>query len=736
MTEVSGRPLASRFAAPALALPLYAATLFTSAFLLFWIQPLVAKMMLPLLGGAPAVWNTAMMFFQLLLLAGYGYAHLLTTRVRSVHQPWVHGAVMLSALAVLPVGIGQALPSAAVSPILWLTGRLLACVGLPFFALAASAPLLQSWFVRTGHDRATDPYFLYGASNLGSLLALIAFPLLFEPWLTLGNQGHLWTMIYGVLIVLVGACALSSASAANAEIMAPARTTSEITSIGRRLHWVALAFVPSSLLLGVTTFITTDVAAVPLLWVVPLALYLLSFVLAFTRRPPVRPAWLATGQAVAMSAVALMFVLPSVPLGAAMVVHYTTFFLTALMCHATLAARRPAASELTMFYFCMSLGGALGGVFNALLAPLLFSSSYEYPLMLVLACLLRPTAAPRKWSVGDVLAPLGLLLGVLALIHGWSELAALGRIALPCAVLALPIAIFFLSRRALRFTLAVAAVLAPVIAVRSAEGVIYQERSFFGVHRVKLDQESQTVNLMHGTTLHGVEFIERARWREQLRYYAAEGPLGQFFTAWHGTRSTPQQVAVTGLGTGALVCYAQPNDSWTFYEIDPVVERIAGDTRFFHYLEQCGARAKIILGDGRLSLRAAGAQHYDLLILDAFTSDAIPLHLLTREALLLYLSRIAEHGVIMVHISNKHLELAPMLSALAQELGLAERYQLFVPPPDALPWSANVTEWMVLARREEDLAFLARAPRWTTYTPTRTVRPWTDDFSNIVGVMR
>jgi spermidine synthase len=735
MAEVPGPPLTQRWAAHGLILPLYAATLFTSALLLFWIQPLVAKMMLPLLGGAPAVWNTAMMVFQLLLLAGYGYAHLLTSRVRPARQPWVHGAVVLAALAVLPVAIGDAQPAADASPILWLALRLLASVGLPFFALSASAPLLQSWFARTGHQGADDPYFLYGASNLGSLLALVAFPLLLEPWLTLGAQSRLWMAVYGVMLVLLGACALSVAGGAQVEAPSLPTTPRATVPLRARLHWVALAFVPSSLLLGVTTFITTDVAAAPLLWVVPLALYLLSFVLAFARRPPVRPSLLALGQAVGTSVLVLMFVLPAKPLAATMVLHYATFFITALLCHATLAARRPAAEGLTSFYFCMSLGGALGGIFNALLAPLLFSSSYEYPLMLVLACLLRPAVTRARRGLVDLAAPLALLVGVLALIRFWADLAALSPAALGAAVLAVPAAVFALSGRALRFALAVAAVLAPVVATRSVEGVIYQERSFFGVNRVKLDQESGTVDLMHGTTVHGAEFLDRARWHEPLSYYAREGPIGQLFAAWREVQPGPRQIAVVGLGTGALACYAHPSDGWTFYEIDPAVEHIARDTRFFHYLETCGIGAKVVLGDGRLSLRAA-SRRYDALILDAFSSDAIPLHLLTREAVQLYFDHVADGGLVVLHISNKHLELAPMVKALARDLGLAERHELYVPPPDAAVSAVSMSEWVVLARREADVAFLGAAPLWTEDGSSRVVRPWTDDFSNILGVMR
>jgi hypothetical protein len=391
---------AQRISLPAV--PLFAATLFLSALLLFWVQPLVAKMMLPLLGGAPAVWNTAMMFFQLVLLAGYGYAHLLTHAVPPNRQAWFHGAVLLAAATALPFTIGDQTPPTdadAAVVALWLVGRLAVVVGLPFFALSASAPLLQSWFTRTGHATAGDPYFLYGASNLGSLVALLAFPLALEPLTTLSLQSRMWMVVFAALVVMVAACAFAAwqASAPMAEATAPASEAAAVpaASVWRsRALWIVLAFAPSSLLLGVTSYITTDVASAPLLWVIPLALYLLSFVVTFARRPWIGMDWSLSGQAASLCFLLLLYMMPTPPLGLVIPAHYLAFFFIALVCHGVLAARRPEASRLTEFYFCLSLGGALGGVFNALIAPVVFSSTYEYPLALILACVLRAAAGP------------------------------------------------------------------------------------------------------------------------------------------------------------------------------------------------------------------------------------------------------------------------------------------------------------------------------------------------------
>jgi len=361
--------------------PLYAATLFVSALLLFWVQPLIAKMMLPLLGGAPAVWNTAMMFFQLVLLAGYGYAHLLTRAVPPSRQAWIHGAVLIAAVTALPFAVGDEVPPTdAASPVvaLWLVGRLFVILGLPFFALSASGPLLQSWFTRTGHPAAGDPFFLYGASNLGSLVALLAFPLLFEPLTTLSTQSRLWTGVFAVLVAMVVACAAAARRTPPRYGESPAVIAIRTgpTALWRaRALWIALAFIPSSLLLGVTSYITTDVASAPLLWVIPLALYLLSFVVTFAHRPPIRASWSLTGQAASVSILLFLFMIPTPPLSLVIPAHYLGFFFIALVCHGMLAARRPAATRLTEFYFCLSLGGALGGVFNAVLAPILFSST-------------------------------------------------------------------------------------------------------------------------------------------------------------------------------------------------------------------------------------------------------------------------------------------------------------------------------------------------------------------------
>ena len=716
-------------------MPVFAAAIFTSAFLLFWVQPLFSKMILPLLGGAPSVWNTAMMFFQLVLLAGYGYAHLLTHRVASLRrQVVIHGAVVAVGLAFLPFALGaDVTPPTDRSPVLWLVGILAVSVGWPFFALSASAPLLQAWFARAGHKASSDPSFLYAASDAGSLLALRSFPILLEPELTLAGQAATWRAGYVGLLLLLAVTALLLLR--GRERAAPAAVATAAASWTDRLTWVALAFVPSSLLLGVTTHITTDIASAPLFWVVPFALYLLSFIIVFAR--PLNMDWVLMAQGAGVVAVAVMTILVlAFGLGGTVLltvgVHLSAFFATALMCHGEMARRRPAASGLTTFYFCMSIGGALGGIFNALLAPALFTSDIEYFLALVAACLLRGLVKRdlRDYRVGDSLYP--LLLGlVVAMVVWWfsdnAPFALMGRMLflLPCAL-----ALYWFSERSLRFALGIAVVMGGAFFVRSSVDVLHTERSFFGINKVKLLEEDRKVGLVHGTTIHGTEFTDPKRRSEPLSYYARSGPAGQMFAAGGAW----PRAALIGLGTGALACYRKPNEDWTFFEIDGAVERIARDTRYFHYLSQCKG-AKVMLGDGRLSLTKMPDGSYDLIVIDAFSSDAIPTHLLTREALALYLRKLKSGGVILFNLSNKYLELGPVLSNGVASVNAFARRQLYYPTQEETARGAAASEWMVIAADRKTLDFLSRDKRWRETQSEKDARPWTDDFSNIFRVI-
>lgn len=718
-------------------MPGFAAAIFTSAFLLFWVQPLFSKMILPLLGGAPSVWATAMMFFQLVLLAGYGYAHLLTRHVASLRwQVAIHGAVALAGLAFLPFAVARdVMPPADTSPVFWLIGLLTFSVGWPFFALSASAPLLQAWFARGGHRASKDPYFLYAASNAGSLLALLLFPVFLEPELTLAGQADAWRTGYvGLLLMLATLGVLLTR--ARPPVMAEETHGGQI-GWPQRLIWVALAFVPSSLLLGVTTHITTDIASAPLFWVLPFALYLLTFIIAFAWRGLQKQHWLLVAQAAGIIAVLATTILTVAyglggSMGAMVGVHIFAFFATALMCHGELARRRPAASSLTTFYFCMSIGGALGGIFNALIAPALFSTDLEYYIVLVAACALRGFVAgdARSFNWRDALFALLLGLFVAAVVYyatSGPTLVLLTRLAF---LLVCTLTLYWFSERSNRFALGVAATLSGVLLVENTVDVLHSERSFFGINRVlKMDQEGM-ITLLHGTTMHGAEFIDPARRDQPLTYYARSGPLGQAL-AQAGPRP---RAALIGLGTGALACYREPSYDWTFFEIDASVEKIARDTRFFHYLANCGG-AKVRLGDGRLLLQTMPDRSYDLIVVDAFSSDAIPTHLMTREALALYLRKLKPKGIILFNLSNRYLRLGPVLGNGIASLGAVGRRQSYYPSAEEEKQGAVGSDWMVIAANEKGLDFLGHDKRWTPTRAEPDAAPWTDDFSNIFRVI-
>ncbi len=534
----------------------------------------------------------------------------------------------------------------------WLLALMAATVGPPFFVLAGTGPLLQRWFARTGHRDAGDPYFLYAASNLGSALALLGYPFLLEPRLRLAEQSLAWTLGYALLGVLVAACAgvglRGRGAVAAAEPAGEEEREAAPVTVRERALWTALAFAPSSLLLSVTTYITTDIAAAPLFWVVPLALYLLTFTVAFARRPVLPHAWMVRLQPVPVVAVAVITFL-SLDYAATLVVplHLAAFFLTAMVCHGELARRRPAVRHLTEFYLWISVGGVLGGAFNVLLAPVLFDHVVEYGIAMGAACALRPRRRGERGLAARVLdwgVPL-VFLGVLAAIVR-SPVFASPSVDLAFAATAgfVAVACILLARWPLRFGLAVGAVLVLGVLHEQRSGrVLLAERTFFGRYTVLAVSDGGAYHsLVHGTTLHGAQSMVPGLRREPLTYYRRGGPLGQVFASLPARPG--RQVAVVGLGTGTSAAYGAPGERWTYFEIDPAVVRIARDPRYFTYLADSRARTEVALGDARLSLARAPDASFDLILLDAFSSDAIPVHLMTREALDLYLRKLRPGG--------------------------------------------------------------------------------------------
>ncbi len=769
----------------------FAFALFVSAFLLFWVQPLAGKMLLPLLGGTPAVWNTCMLFFQALLLAGYAYALALTRWLSALAQGAVHLALLALAAFALPVALNAAaaggVPQGA-SPEWWLLKTLLVTVGPPFFVLSASAPLLQSWFARTRAESASDPYYLYAASNAGSLFALLGFPVLLEPALTLGQQSRAWVFAYGALFLLFAACAVLTIRHARGpvgkyEALGAADVPSEPLSVRRRLRWVLLAFVPSSLVLGVTTHVTTDLVAVPLLWVIPLALYLLSFVVVFARGRMIPRGFAARVVPATAVLVAMIYLSGAArPAWFLILFHLAFLFAVALVCHGQLADDRPAAARLAEFYLCMALGGVLGGLFNAVVAPLVFTSVAEYPLVILLASYLRPAyrksggtllglrlGAQRKdesaavstlnlapsvedsgegvegsrWDVLDLLLPLavGLLATALIVVTRRFEMTYQERAAV---TLGAPLFLLYFSfaPRPLRFALGLCAVmLATMLFAETGNRTLHASRNFYGTHRVETDSNESVHWLNHGSTLHGKQYMEAARRCEPVSYYHREGPLGSVFQHVHEKRdaagaSASLSVAVVGLGAGTTSAYARAGEAWTFYEIDPVVVDIARDPKYFTYLSACaGAQPGIVLGDARLRLREAKDASYDLIVLDAFSSDAVPAHLMTREALALYLSKLAPGGVIAFHVSNRSLKLERVAGGIARDAGLASR--IFDDGRQGSDLGLDASTWVAVARTTEDLGPLASDPNWPEFDPAvYQLEVWRDDFSDILSVFR
>ncbi len=755
----------SRLSSP---LILYGFAIFLSAWLLFQVQPMFAKMALPLLGGAPAVWNTALVFFQAALLLGYVYAHFLGTRLPLKAQVVVHLALLAVAFVFLPVAIGDAWRAPPETmPVPWLIGLLTVSVGLPFFALSATSPLLQRWFGETGHESARDPYFLYGASNLGSLLALVAYPLLLEPSMALAEQSGIWTLGYVVLAIAIGA--------AGGMALVYARKRGEPRRIERpthqvlgtpdwrtRLDWTTLAFVPSGLLVAVTTSITTDLVAVPLFWVAPLTLYLLSFTLVFARKPLIPDRWMIAAQAPLLVMAALMATWTSTKYHyLVMALLLGALFVTAMVCHGRLVAKRPPTRFLTEFYVWMSLGGILGSAFAALIAPLLFDRVVEFSLLCAAAAFLRPrtdrtdekkderfplaaTAVVREISFPVV--SMALVLTLAPRFEGTNGATALLLLGL---VIIFAIVFTMLSAgRPLRFGLCIMAL--AIFGMQFSSGataqIVHRDRTFFGTHTIKHHADTNYLTFHHGSTLHGAQSLSASRRRERQTYYHAGSGMGRAWAALAAAGTLPRRVGAIGLGTGEIACYRADGQQWTFFEIDPAVVRLATSGQWFRYMPDCAPKARIVLGDGRLSIAKEPAASFDFLVLDAFASDSIPTHLITREAFKLYLDKLAPDGIVLVHISNRYIDLEPLLAALAADSRLAAR--LFDTAeakrePDS-PYRYK-SVWVALARSEARLKALTEgydktAPstwgHWRALKARPGLRVWTDDYSNIVTLLK
>jgi hypothetical protein len=749
---------------------LFGLTVFISSLLLFLVEPMIARMALPLLGSTPSVWNTSMLFFQAILLAGYAYAHVAIRWLGARRHALLHIGLLLLALPLLPIKIPAGwTPPAQGNPAWWLLAVLVVSVGLPFFLLSSTAPMLQGWLAATTHRAARDPYVLYRASNLGSAVALLAYPILVEPTLRLDEQARFWQLAYVSLVVVTLAAVgvllrttrtsdrlasgeVMDADAASRPIIAggaidvsgvsaaiPAPSSGGI-DVTRKLRWMLLAFAPSSLMLAVTTYATSDIAPIPLLWILPLTLYLLSFVLVFSPRARILHGWTTRVFPFAVLSIAISLGAKVVdPLWVLVPLHLLAFFVVAMKCHGEVARDRPDPSRLTEFYLWIALGGVLGGLFNAIVAPRVFNSFTEYPTVLVLACLV--TAGPILSNRGqrrlDVMFAAGVAVATAAVLVGALDVAHISHPIARATMLVIPAALCVtFARRPLRFGLAVGAMLVVAAVLVSQPGrLLFADRTFFGTHRVVV--EGRFHLLMHGNTLHGAQATDPSARDEPLTYYSRTGPVGQLFRAFDDAHPGTD-VAVVGLGAGSMACYAKPGERWTFYEIDPAILRIATDARFFTYLRDClPGRYIVALGDARLSLRTAHPGRFGLLAIDAFNSDAIPVHLMTREAMRLYLRTLTPHGVLAFHITNRYLDLVPVVANLARDAGLvgfirADRNV----PASQLAGGKLPSTWVAMARSTDDLRIISSDPRWKRLQANPNDPVWTDDFSNILSTLR
>lgn len=730
--------------------PAFSLTLLLSAALLFSVQPMFSKMILPLLGGTPAVWNTAMLFFQVMLLAGYAYAHE-TTKYLSVRtQGILHIGLLVLFFFVLPFFISHDWqPPAEQDPTLWQLSLMASTVGGPFFVLAASAPMLQRWFTNTDHKDANNPYFLYGASNLGSMGALLAYPTIVEPLLSTSEQTQAWKYGYLILIALIILCQTLSTNfkTNNKE---KTYTKNIIITWKLRLYWLTLAFIPSSLMLGVTTFITVDIAAVPLLWVIPLALYVSTFIIVFARKPII-----SYETTLKIQAVFFIFLIAQlvghIPLDVVYIIslHLILFFFCALSCHTELAHSKPDPNNLTEFYLVMSLGGALGGFFNAIIAPKFFVIPIEYAIVLTMAAAMRFSSDNEKRihktlqkiknnfktrGIDCISSLPSIFAFLLVLMTMYSYAMNNTAVWSVCGTIAAICAAYFMDKR-WPFALCIGFVLlffTPGYISLKEEGykTLYRSRNFYGVTRI-IDFKNIERSLLNGTTSHGTQALTEKFRLSPISYYYKNTPINDAFR-WLDQKQGKQNIAVVGLGVGVTACFYKKERRFDYYEINPEVVNIAQNKNFFTYLSDCGSPYNIILGDGRLTIQKAADHSYDMIVLDAFTSDNIPAHLLTTEAIQLYIQKLKPNGILLLHISNRYLNLEPVIAAIAKNINIPAYGTINLGgsiPDSELKYYPS--HYASLSKNNEYLKYLEKRS-WSKAIENKSIKAWTDQFSNIV----
>lgn len=731
---------------------LFALTLFSSASLMFVLQPMFGKALLPLLGGSASVWNTCMVFYQSILFLGYLYAHLLSTRLGYRTHLFIHASLLIISLYFLPIAIPEGSnPPTSGNPSLWLITTLSISIGLPFFILSTNSPLLQKWFSRIGHHTSSDPYYLSIASNSGSLIALLSYPFLLEPTIGISLQQRFWSVGFLLLTALIVLC-MTLLKQQHFQTNAQRKSASLLIqkpSLKVQFEWLLLAFVPSSLLLGTTNFISIDIATVPLLWVIPLALYLFSFILVFSKFGYaihkkiflIQP-WIIVSF--------LLYYFSNQKLSSftlELFLHLVVFFISIMVCHGELAKKRPATDYLTQYYLIMSFGGMLGGIFNSFIAPFIFSSIYEYPLMIVFALLLNPIhkrirlylkANLSKIIFATYFFAFGIILSINVSQFDDTFLIA-------CAVISTIAATYFYFKKAILYLPLFGLLVVSCATPEKQQGIelLHQSRNFYGVLSVKKMSEfdsgsgNETVHEIYsGTTKHGLQVLSNSDMQcTPNGYYSPQGPLGTIFSNFDGLNDD-WSIAVVGLGAGEMAGYSKNSQDWTFFELNPAVVELAKNPEYFTYLTECIQDYGIEIGDARITLEKQ-TQRYNMLVIDAFTSDSIPTHLLTKEALELYFSRLEPDGLLVFHISNRYLDLKKVLSDHAAQLGLSMLVQEF--RPENRPPLVYRSDWAIMARNETTLQPLLTNSsqfHWEKPPHYADARSWTDDFTSIMNVWK
>lgn len=760
---------------------LYSISIFTAAFLLFLVQPMIGKMFLPWVGGSSATWNTCMFFFQALLMAGYAFTHFASNKFGIKKHGLLQFALMATAIAFLPMTYAGGI-NVPENPSFWLIWQLLITCGLPFFMVAGISPLIQIWFARTGHPHAANPYFLYSSSNAGSLAALIAYPTIVEPYFSLQHQARIWMIGYIFLIILMAMCFRLTNKKNTDEPDKAATKDSPAPDRKTIIKWVITAALPSSLLLAVTQYMTTDLVPMPLFWVIPLMIYLLTFIIAFS--DSISPSAHTAGKIAVFNILAFISFYLFVEITFfwfSVAVHLLTLFCVSLFCHRSLAETKPAVEHLTGFYLWLSIGGVLGGLFNSQLATIMFADYIEYPILIALSCLL----IDRFHDKGNDRPVIGALPMLAAGLYVFCTIIFISTLNIPSLLFGfaayagydissngLRSAIFFLADynnwiRPLLFILASVAPMAiigrayrvrifPMVAVVlsllfiwnvAQHTIVSRQRNFFGVKKVFFVSESNIRYLAHGSTIHGKQSYQEGLREEPLTYYHQRGPLGDIF-ALPITAKKDLKVAVIGLGIGSTAAYARKGSQFTFFEIDPQIVNIAQNLNFFSYLNDKKEHCRVVIGDGRLKIQQEPEHSFDIILLDAFSSDAVPVHLLTVEAMQIYLSKLAENGIIAVHVSNRYLDLRLNLNALARHHGLQMLYinDNAFDPSDSANFERSQAEYALFTKDMKAVNYLRHisSDEWAPVVASgsseierfNTFIAWTDNHSSIFPLFK